>query len=420
MRIAYIIPTSEVLTYIYNEMIEVQEAGHEIIVMPLRLASPFDAPLRTLDRLKPQKTLPASLCNATIIWLSLYMLVTRPLRVLRTLLSLHWAAGLNPFVHASILAVTPKALAAAWWLLKWRVDRIHAHFASHTATCAGIASAVSGITFSFTAHAYDIYCTAMSLHNGTLDWKLRHAVQVFCISEDGRNLLRARLSPTEHDRVHKVYVGIPLALFKEEAAPPINGNVRLLCIAYFDRKKGLDTLLDACALLKSQSVPFQLQLYGQGPLREALVNQIARLNLNQHVQIGNPIPQEEVAKQLVGCHIFVMPCRKDPQTGNIDGIPTVFMEAMATGRPVISCPLSGIPELVRHGETGLLVQPDDPSALAEAIIHLMVNDSLRIHLGKQARILAEKQHNQRVNTRQLLDFMTSFGSEVVYRPNESR
>jgi glycosyltransferase involved in cell wall biosynthesis len=75
---------------------------------------------------------------------------------------------------------------------------------------------------------------------------------------------------------------------------------------------------------------------------------------------------------------------------------------------------------VRHGETGLLVQPDDPSALAEAIIRLMVNDSLRIHLGKQARILAEKQHNQRVNTRQLLDFMTSFGSEVVYRPNESR
>jgi glycosyltransferase involved in cell wall biosynthesis len=96
------------------------------------------------------------------------------------------------------------------------------------------------------------------------------------------------------------------------------------------------------------------------------------------------------------------------------------MEAMATGRPVISCPLSGIPELVRHGETGLLVQPDDPSALAEAITHLMVNDSLRSRLGKQARILAEKQHNQRINTRQLLELMTSVGSAPVYRLNENR
>jgi glycosyltransferase involved in cell wall biosynthesis len=391
-------------------MIEVQEAGHDLVVVPLRMASPFDVPLRTLDCLKPEKTLPASLCNATIISLSLCMLLTRPLRVLRTLISLHWAAGINPFVHAGILAVTPKALATAWWLAKYRVHRIHAHFASHPATCAAIASAVSGVPFSFTAHAYDIYCTAISLHNGTLDWKLRHAIQVFVISEYGRNLIRARLSPSDHGRVHKVYVGIPLDLFKEKAPPPITKNLRLLCIAYFDRKKGLDTLLDACALLKNQSIPFHLQLYGEGPLREALANQIARLHLNQHVILRKPIPQEQVAEELAASHIFVMPCRKDPRTGNIDGIPTVFMEAMATGRPVISCPLSGIPELVRNGETGLLVQPDDPTALAGAITHLMFNESLRIHLGKQARALVEKQHDQRMNTHQLLHLITSVDS----------
>jgi glycosyltransferase involved in cell wall biosynthesis len=360
--------------------------------------------------LKPEKIFPARLCNATIVSLSIYVLLTHPLRVLQTLLSLHWAAGLNPFVHASILAVTPKALATAWWLNKWRVHRIHAHFASHTATCAGIASAVSGIPFSFTAHAYDIYCTAMSLHNGTLDWKLRHAIQVFVISEYGRNLLRSRLSPSDHDRVHKIYVGIPLDLFKEKTPPPIDRNLRLICIAYFDRKKGLDTLLDACGILKSQSIPFHLKLYGDGPLRKALANQIARLGLSQHVILGNPIPQEQVAQELVASHIFVMPCRKDPRTGNIDGIPTVFMEAMATGRPVISCPISGIPELVREGETGLLVRPDDPSALAEAIKRLMFNEVLRIQLGKQARSHVEKQHDQRMNTRQMLDLMNSVSS----------
>lgn len=411
MRVAYIVPTySNLSTFIYNEMIEVQEAGHDLVLVPLHSAPPSKVPLRIFDRLKPENILPASLCNATIICLSLYMVLTRPLRVLRTLLSLHWAAGLNPFVHASVLAVTPKALATAWWLRRLQVHRIHAHFASHTATCAGIAGSVIGIPFSFTAHAYDIYCTAMSLRNGTLDWKLRHAIQVVAISEHGRNFLRARLPAADRGRVHRVYVGIPMDLFKEHTPSPVNSELRLLCIASFDSKKGHDTLLDACALLKSQSVPFHLNLYGEGPLRETLANQITRLDLKQHVKLGNPIPQEEVAKELVACHVFVMPCRKDPKTGNIDGIPTVFMEAMATGRPVISCPISGIPELVRHGETGLLVHPDDPAALAGAITRFAFDDSLRIQLGRQARALAEQQHDQRMNTRQLLDLMTRVGS----------
>ena len=249
----------------------------------------------------------------------------------------------------------------------WRVQRIHAHFASHTATCAGIASAVSGIPFSFTAHAYDIYCTALSLRNGTLDWKLRHAIQVFVISEHGANVLRARLRVADRDRVHRVYVGISMDLFREQAPSPIDNEIRIVCIAYLDRKKGLDTLIDACAVLKSRSVAFNLRLFGEGPLRESLANQITRLDLQKEITLGSAILQEEVVKELAACHVFVMPCRKDEKTGNIDGIPTVFMEAMATGRPVISCPVSGIPELVLDGETGLLVRCDDPVAVAEAI-----------------------------------------------------
>jgi glycosyltransferase involved in cell wall biosynthesis len=388
-------------------MIEVQEAGHDLVIVPLHSSPPSHVHLRIFNRLKPEKIFPASPCNATIICLSLYMLLTQPMRVLRTLLSLHWAAGLNPFVHAGVIAVTPKALATAWWLRRCRIDRIHAHFASHTATCAGIAGVVSGIPFSFTAHAYDIYCTAMRLRNGTLDWKLRHAIQAFAISEHGRNLLRDRLPMADRGRIHRVYVGIPMDLFQEQAPPSTNNReLRLLCITRFDRKKGLDTLLDACALLKSRSVPFHLRVYGEGPLRQALADQVARLGLEQHVQLSCPIPQEVVAKELVACHVFVMPCRRDPETGNIDGIPTVFMEAMATGRPVISCPVAGVPELVRDGETGLLVPVDDPAAVAEAIIRLGCDDSLRIRLGKQARVLAEQQHDRRANTHQFLSLIT--------------
>lgn len=419
MRIAYIVSTSTVSTFIYNEMIEVQKAGHDLVVVPLRLVSPPKARLRTLDHVRPENILPASLCNATILCLSLYMLLTCPLRVLRTLLSLHRAAGRSFFGHAGILVVAPKALATAWWLRQLGVHRIHAHFAWHTATCAGIASAVSEIPFSFTAHAFDIYCTAMSLRNSTLDWKLQHAIQVFSISEHGRNFLRAKLPTSDRGRVHRVYVGIPMDLFQEHAPPPRNSELRLLCIARLVRKKGIDTLLDACTLLKGQSVPFHLDIFGKGPLREALTNQLARLDLKQQVELRSPIPPEEVVKKMAACHVFVMPCRIDSKTGDIDGIPTVFMEAMATGRPVISCPISGIPELVRHEETGLLVPPNDPAALAGAIIRLVLNDSLRIHLGKQARALAVQQHDQHKNTCQLLDYMASLGQVSGYRPSEN-
>ena len=126
----------------------------------------------------------------------------------------------------------------------------------------------------------------------------------------------------------------------------------------------------------------------RGPLREALASQIARLAVSDYISLEGPIPQEEVARQMAACHLFVMPCRKDRRTGDMDGIPTVFMEAMATGRPVISCPISGIPELVRDGETGLLVPPDNPSALAVAMVRLACNDTLRIRLGRQARALS--------------------------------
>ena len=135
------------------------------------------------------------------------------------------------------------------------------------------------------------------------------------------------------------------------------------------------------------------------------MEQVARMRLEQNVQLAAPIPQEKVAEELIRCHVFVMPCREDSTTGNIDGIPTVFMEAMATGRPVISCPVAGIPELVRDGETGILIPADNSQVLAEAIIRLGCDDSLRIRLGKQARLLAEQQHNQHRNTNQFLSLL---------------
>jgi glycosyltransferase involved in cell wall biosynthesis len=407
MRIAYVIPVYPPVAsqpFVVNEMIEVQEAGHELLLVPVYPGPPSDLRHGTFARLRPAAVLRPTLCDLRVVALALWTLVLRPLRVLRTLVGLHWAAGRNLYTHARLLAVTPKALATAHRLGRARVERIHAHFANQTADLAAIAGRVSGIPFSFTAHAYDIYSQLPRVRNDTLAWKLRHAAQAFAVSAYATERLRGLLPPADRGRVETAYVGISLDLFRPVPPPPSDGQLRLLCVARFQEKKGLDTLLDACAQLRHDGMPFRLRLFGDGPQRAMLEATVTRLDLAAHVHLGAPIPQEKVAREMEACDLFVMPCRQD-RSGDMDGIPTVFMEALATGRPVVSCPLSGIPELVRDGETGLLVPPDDPRALAAAIARLGRDPELRRRLAEAGRSLVERQHDQRRNARRLLALM---------------
>lgn len=403
MRIAYVIDSrSGITTFTVNEMVEVQGAGHQLVLAPLNSSGSTPLYHGKVETLTPEAVLPDPRFDLQVAYLAILMFVRHPFRVLKTLAGLHWAAGLNPYEHVSIFVYTPKALATAWRLGMMQVDRIHAPFATFTATCAGITGRISGIPFSFTAHAYDIYCTTLKLRNDTLSWKVRHARQVFGVSEHAIHLLRQLAPDCSH--IHLVYVGISLNLFTQRPSPPQNKVLRLLCVANYVEKKGLDTLIDACRFLCHKNFGFHLRLYGVGPLQEALARQIADLGLTDQVTLGGSISQQEVVDRIAESHLVVMPCRK-ARTGNMDGIPTAFMEAMAIGRPVISCPIGGIPELVRDGETGILIPSNDPHAVASAIIQLGGDEALRIRLGQQARALVETQHDIRRNVTLMLQYM---------------
>jgi glycosyltransferase involved in cell wall biosynthesis len=411
MRIAYVVPAYPPLAsqpFVVNEMVEVQEAGHTLVIVPLYPGGAEATEHGTFARLRPAAVLPTALWDGRSCLLALWVLVRHPRRVVGTLLGLHAAAGRHLFAHLRLAAVTPKALASAWRLRRAGVERIHAHFATQTADCAAVAASVSGIPFSFTAHAYDIYSRVPRLRNATLGWKLRHAVQVIAVNDFGADYLRRHLPAEDAGRVQTVYVGIPMELFRTHPPPPSprEGTLRLLSVARFVSKKGLDTLLDAAALLRRRGVTFTLRVFGDGPLRSALEAQLTRLGLESLVALGGAISQERVAREMQACHAFVLPCRQDP-SGDMDGIPTVFMEAMATGRPVVSCPVSGIPELVRDGETGLLVPPNDAEALASAIARLAMDDALRLRLGAHGRKLVERQHDQRLNARRLIELIAT-------------
>src|SRR5262245_23037788 len=332
MRIAYVIPAYPPVTsqpFVVNEMVEVQEAGHPLVVLGLNRGADEPVQHGTFERLRPEHVLAAVLCDWRTFLLGLWVTITHPVRVLRVLAGLHWEAGLRPWAQVRLMAVTPKALAAAWRFKRLGVDHIHAHWATATADCAAIAGVVSGLPFSFTAHAYDIYSQAPEVLNATLGWKLRHAAQIFCVSNFLSDLIRRKLPAERRDRVTTTYVGIPTHLFRVEPPPPDTQGLRLLCVARFVETKGLDTLVAACGLLRDRGLRFRLELFGDGRLRPALEAQITRANLHDHVVMPGHISQEEVARRMRASHLFVMPCRQD-RVGDMDGIPTVFMEAMAT------------------------------------------------------------------------------------------
>jgi glycosyltransferase involved in cell wall biosynthesis len=395
--VVYVIPAYPPLVsqpFVVNEMVEVARAGRPLVILGLYPGPAEPVRHGTFGALRPTRVLPARLLDFATIGAAVLAALRWPRRVLRTLVGLHVAAGANPWAQARLLAVTPKALAAAWRLRSTGVGHVHAHFANTTADCASLLAQTLGVPFSFTAHAYDIYSTALRLRNDTLAWKVRHAARVIAISDFGATLLRAHLAPGESRRVTTVRVGIPLELFRVAPWPGDDGPLRLLCVARWCEKKGLDTLLDACALLHRRGVAFELRLFGDGPLRAALTAQWTRLDLASCVTLGGAISQEDVAREMRACHVFVLPCRRD-RSGDMDGIPTVFMEAMATGRPVVSCGISGIPELVRDEETGLIAPPDDVEGLAAAVARLAADRTLARRLGAQGRTLVERQHDQR-------------------------
>jgi colanic acid/amylovoran biosynthesis glycosyltransferase len=405
--VVYVIPAyppASSQPFVVNEMVEVQRSGHRLIVLPLHAGSDTTVAHGTFAELRPDRILPPRLVDVATLGRALIALLRHPVRCLRVLAGLHRAAGLNPWSHARLLAITPKALAATRLLAAERVDHIHAHFANHTADCAAIVGLVSGVPFSFTAHAYDLYSRRPRLRNDTLPWKVRRATRAFAVSEYGADLMRELVPREERGRVATAYVGIPLELFRWREPRDTVRPIRLLCVARLTEKKGVDVLLDACAVLVRRGLPFECEVIGDGPLRTSLEARHAALGLGDRVHFRRAVPQEVVAEALRCCDVFVMPCRRDA-TGDMDGIPTVFMEALATGRPVISCPVSGVPELVRDGETGLLAPVNDPEAVADAITRLAGDAALRQRLATAGRRLVERQHDQRVNARAMLGLL---------------
>lgn len=272
-----------------------------------------------------------------------------------------------------------RRLAATWRreFAAQGVEAVVAHFGSLPSTVA--LEAAGELPFFLSLHARDIYVEAERLEE-----KLARATATVTCTRANLDYLRTQY-PAHADRMHLVYHGLPADWLDD--APPARTRaedepLRLLAVGRLVEKKGFAVLLDACTRLRRQGVAFTLRIVGDGPEATTLGAQCRRLALDDAVTFTGWASPEAVHDAYQWADVFCCPSII-ARDGDRDGLPNVLLEAMARGLPAVGTRLSGIPEAITDGDTGLLVPPGDPDTLAAALIRLH-NPALRTRLSRNA------------------------------------
>lgn len=279
-------------------------------------------------------------------------------------------------------------------LIKNQCKHLHVHFA-HTATqIAMYASAMSAVPFTVMAHANDIFERGL-----LLDRKAQRAVKLLTISDYNRNYLLSK--NVSEDKLAVVRCGVSFHISDERRQFIKKDCYRIGTLARLVEKKGIDNLIQAVGELRNSDTKIELCIAGDGPLLKSLEKQTEELGLEDIVSFEAALDHKEVSTWMKKLDIFVLACKKD-SNGDMDGIPVVLMEAMSQSIPVISTKLSGIPELIIDGETGLLSEPADPVDLADKIKQLIKSPSLSEKLVANAKKHVVEEFGQKVNIDRLL------------------
>ncbi|HEY1582118.1 MAG TPA: glycosyltransferase family 4 protein [Chthoniobacterales bacterium] len=287
------------------------------------------------------------------------------------------------------------------------VRHLHAHFAGLAARTAFWTERFFGIGFSFTAHANDIF--APKPFEISLGELVHAARAIVTVSDFGVEFLREKF-PEATAKIHRVYNGIEIDRFEvaDLAAIP----AAIISIGRLIEKKGFADLIEACRILREREIDFRCEIIGEGPLETALRSQIVSSRLTNEVALSGPLPQSEVIRRLARSTVFALPCVREAG-GGMDNLPTVLMEAMAAGLPVVSTPLAGVPELVEQGTTGFFVPEHQPTALAGALERLLVDRSLAFSLGTTGRKHAAARFVIEKNVAALRELFRSFQPDAT-------
>lgn len=385
-------------TFILNEVLELERQGFDLCVYSMITPQEGFTHRLFASMRSPVAYLPYPLWSAPHRYAFAHMELfgRHPLRYLATLAAVISSLDLvllERFVQAGLLAR---------WLRRDGVEHLHAGFVHEPGSLAWIVHRITGIPFSLAAHAKDYVHSPRNL----LRTKLAESGLVLTCTQSNVRALEERAAPRSIRRLRRIYHGVDLERFRfepcDEADPPL-----ILSVGRLVEKKGLDHLVSACALLRDRGRRFQVRIVaGSRDLWDELTGQIRRLDLAHVITLEGPLDQEEVRARYRSATIFALPCVV-ADDGDRDGIPNVLVEAAATGVPIVSTPVGGVPELVTDGETGLLVPARDPAALAAALERLLDSPALRRALRQKARAFVEESFDVRRNAWEVAIELTS-------------
>jgi glycosyltransferase involved in cell wall biosynthesis len=259
-----------------------------------------------------------------------------------------------------------------------------------------------GPPFSFTAHAKDLYTTLA--RNLIIRAKAARFV-LTCTRYNGcflEDLLSGVPTP-----IHVVHHGADLARFHPSRRQPKAGLI--VSVGRLVPKKGYPILIDGLELLAHAEVDFCCDIYGGGPSREELERMVGRAALDARIRFHGARPQDEIAAAYARASVFAL-APVVVSDGDRDGIPNVLVEAMASGVPVVSTRISGIPELIEHGVDGLLVEPSDAAALAHALRRVLEDPGLAARLAAAGRRKVEREFDLVANSRVVAELLAGGGA----------
>lgn len=394
-------------TFIVREIERFIERGVDVRILSLK------APSESLVQRRAEALMSRVIGPSTVVLEAPVVVLEclrHPLRLLLIVAELFAGLWRQPSALLKSLVALWRGLAAMPAIRRFQPEWLHAHWATYPSTVAWALSRLSGVPFSFTAHAHDIF-----VEDQLIAAKLSDAAMGITISRyNVKHLARWGAKP-EH--LHVVHCGVDFSELAENL--DARALASIASVGRLDPIKGFDVLVPALALLKERGVPFHCTVIGEGPQRTRLEGQRASASLQGQLDFPGAKPQETVRAALSDATIFVMPSVKTPE-GNQDGIPVALMEAMATGAAVVSTTVSGIPELVRHEENGLVVAPGDAVALADALQRLLADGALRRKLGAAARQTVAREFDARTEADTLLRAMAQHLGTVGERVAHAR
>ncbi|EAU67992.1 glycosyltransferase family 4 protein [Stigmatella aurantiaca] len=400
-RVAYLMSWFPAVTetFILYEILELERLGVQVEVFPLfgrhgTVRHPGASKL--IARAHYRRMVSWAMVSAQLYWLW-----HSPLRYLAA-----WWMALSGNRHSwgffvRAFAVIPKAALFAREMQRLQIEHVHAHWATHPTLAALVIQRLTGLSFSFTCHAHDLF-----VDRTMLDQKLAAASFAVTISEFNRNMLVELYGEEAARKVIVVRCGVDQDIFRPRPRPRGAHVPVILCVASLRDYKGHSYLIEACRQLKEAGTRFRCQLVGDGPLRRQLEAEVEKAGVQAEIEFLGSRRRNEVAALLARADVVVQPSVV-AASGQMEGIPVSLMEALASEAPVVATRISAIPELILDEETGLLVPEKDARALAGALLRLLGDRHMAQRLGRNGRRRVLQHFNLRGNVVRLAESLAA-------------